>query len=62
MLLQEKKLHNLNWPCIPNHPYSIPMARVAGLGKTTPLLNVINHQFDNDKIYLYAEGPHEAKF
>lgn len=61
-MLQEKKLRNLNQPCNPNHPYRIPIVRIAGLGKTTPLLNVKSHQFDHDKIYLNAEDPHEAKY
>ena len=31
-------------------------------GKTNALLNLINHQSDIEKIYLYAKGPYEAKY
>ena len=48
-----KKSHNLKWPYIPNHPYRILILGFTGSGKTTPLLNVISHQFDIDKKYYY---------
>ena len=34
----------------------------SGSGKTNALLNLINHEKDIDKIYLYAEDPCEAKY
>ena len=34
----------------------------SGSGKTKALLNLINHQPDIDKIYLYVKDPHEAKY
>ena len=34
----------------------------SGSGKTNALLNLINNQQDNDKIYLYAKYPYEAKY
>ena len=34
----------------------------SGSGKTNALLNLINNQPDIDKIYLYAEDPHEAEY
>ena len=30
-----------------------------GFGKTNSLLNLINHQPDIDKIYLYVKDPYE---
>ena len=48
-----KKSHNLKWSYIPNHPYRIQILGFTGSGKTTPLLNVISHQFDIDKKYYY---------
>ena len=30
-------------------------------GKTNSLFNLISHQPDNDKIYLCAKDPYEAK-
>ena len=34
----------------------------SGSGKTNALLNLINHEPDIDKIYLYAKDPYEAKY
>ena len=31
-------------------------------GKTNSLFNLINHQPDIDKIYLYTKDPYEAKY
>ena len=56
------KEHNLNWPEIPGHPYRILIAGVSGSEKTNALLNLINHEPDIDKIYLYAKDPYEAKY
>ena len=33
-----------------------------GSVKTNALLNLINHEPDIDKIYLYAKDPYEAKY
>ena len=35
---------------------------VSGSGKTSSLFNLINHQPDIDKIYLYAKDPYEAAY
>ena len=53
--------HNKNWPYIPNHPYRILIIGGSGLGKTSPLLKLINEQYDIDKIYLYARDLNEPK-
>ena len=34
----------------------------SGSGKANALLNLINHEPDIDKIYLYAKDPYEAKY
>ena len=34
----------------------------SGSGKANALLNLINHEPDIDKIFLYAKGPYEAKY
>ena len=52
---ENKKEHNLNRPYIPDHPYRILITGGSGTGKTNALLNLINNQQDNDKIYLYAK-------
>ena len=59
---QNKAKHNLKWPYIPDHPYRILIVGGSGLGKTSPLLNLINNQPDIDKLYLYAKDPYEAKY
>ena len=56
------KEHYPNWPEIPNHPYRILIVGGSGSGKTNALLNLINHEPDIDKIYLYSKGPYEAKY
>ena len=59
----KKKIeHNLKWPYIPDHPYSILIIGGSRSGKTNALLNLINNQLDIDKIYLYAKDPYEAKY
>ena len=59
---EDIKEHNPNWPEIPDHPYRILIVGGSGSGKTNALLNLINHEPDIDKIYLYAKDPHEAKY
>ena len=58
-----KKTHP-NWPIfliiISNHPYRIVIIEGSRSGKT--LLNLISHQTDIDKIYIYAKDPFEAKY
>ena len=46
----------------PYHPYRVLMVRGSRSGKTNALLNLINHQPDIEKIYLYAKDPYEAKY
>ena len=46
-----EKNQDLNWPYIPDHPYSILIIGGLGSGKTNLLLNLIKHQPDIDKIY-----------
>ena len=56
------KEHNLNWAEIPDHPYRMLISGGSESGKTNSLLNLINHEPDIDKIYLYAKDPFEAKY
>ena len=60
------KLHNSNWPKIPEHPYRILIIGGTGSGRTSELLNLIKQQDDDDysiidKIYLHSKYPFEAK-
>ena len=59
---ENKTKPNLNWPYIPDHPYRTVIIGGSGSGKTNALLNLINNQPDNDKIYLYTKGPYETKY
>ena len=50
-----------NWPEILDYSHKISIMEDSGFGKTNSLFNLINHQPDIDKIYLYAKNPYEAK-
>ena len=54
--------HNPNWQEIPDYPQKILIVGDSGSGKTNAFLNLINHQPDIDKIYLYAKDLYEAKY
>ena len=51
------KEDNLKQPEIPNNPYRILIILGSGSGKTNALLNLVNHEPDIDKNYLYAKDP-----
>ena len=53
-ITNENKEHNEKWLFIPDHPYRIMIIGGSGLGKTNALINLINEQYDIDKIFLYA--------
>ena len=40
-----------------DYPYRILIVGGYGSGKANALLNLINHEPDIDKIYLYAKDP-----
>ena len=56
------KEHNPNWPQTPDHPCRILIIGGSGSGKTNSLFNLINHQPDIDKIYLFTIDLNEAKY
>ena len=56
------KEHNPNWQQFPDHPYRILITGGSVSGKVNSLFNLINHQPDIDKSYLYAKDPLEAKY
>ena len=47
--------NNEKWSYIPGHPYRIFIIEGSKSEKTNSLINLINEQNDNDKIYLYAK-------
>ena len=51
-----------NCPEITDHSYRILTVACSGSGKTNALLNLTNHEPDNDKIYLYAKYPYMKKY
>ena len=59
---EDIKEQNPKWPEMSNHPYQILIIGSSGSGKTNALLNLINHEPDIDKIYLYAKDPYEVKY
>ena len=59
---EDIKEHNPKQPEIPDPRHRILIIGGSGSGKTNALLNLINHEPDIDKIYLYAKDPFEAKY
>ena len=59
---KKPKEHNLNQLQLPDYPCRLIIVGGFGSGKTNSLLNQISHQPDIDKIYVYANDPHEAKY
>ena len=53
------KNHNPNWP---DHSCRISIIGGSGSGKAKAWFNLIGCQLDIDKIYLFAQYPHEAKY
>ena len=54
--------HSPRCPVIYNYPYRILIIGASGSGKTNSFFNLKSKQPEFDKIYLYAEHPHEAKY
>ena len=61
MIKQNIKEHNLNHPQFFDNPYRILIIGGSGSGKPSSLFNLISHQLNIDKIYLYAKYSFEAK-
>ena len=56
------KEHTPNWTKIPVNPHRIFIVGGSESLNTNALLNLVNHESDIDKIYLYAKGPYEPKY
>ena len=63
-MLQKKeniKEYNPNWLQILDHLYRILIIGTSRSRKTNSLFNLVSHQPNINKIYLYAKDPYEAK-
>ena len=58
---KSKREHNPNCPQIPHHSYKILTTGASGSGKIITLPNLINHQQDIDRIYLYPKDLYKRK-
>ena len=57
--------HDLKWPYIPDHPYTMLIVGDSGSGKRNALLDLMKEQDSDsliDKIYLYAKDFSETKY
>ena len=64
IILQKKeniKEYNPNWLQILDHLYRILIIGTSRSRKTNSLFNLVSHQPNINKIYLYAKDPYEAK-
>ena len=59
---ENNKEHSEKWSCIPDHPYRTLIIGGSGSGKTSALINLINEQYNIDKIYLHAKDLNEPKY
>ena len=59
---ENNKEHNEKWPYIPDHQYRILIIGCSGSGKTKALLNLINKQYNIDRIYLYGKDLSKPKY
>ena len=59
---ENNKEHNKKWPYIPCQFYRILIIGGSGLGKTNPLINLVDQQSDIQKIYLSAKDLSEPKY
>ena len=65
IMLQKKeniKEYNPNWLQILDHLYRILIIGTSRSRKTNSLFNLVSHQPNIDKIYLYTKDPYEAKY
>ena len=57
----KNKITSPNCPKILDHSYRILIIGGSGKEKINALLNLISHQPDIDKIYLYTKDPYDTK-
>ena len=59
---ENRQYHNPHWLLNHDHRYRVQIVGSSGSGKMNISFNLINHQPDIDKIYLYAKYVYEAKY
>ena len=59
---ENMKEHNSNWPQIPDHLHRVLITGGSGSEKTNSLFNLMSHQTDIDKKFLYVKDPYETKY
>ena len=59
---QNIKEHNPNQAQFSDHPDTALITKSSGSGKTNILFNLISHQSQYYKIYLYTKDQYEAKY
>ena len=59
---ENRQKHNSHWLLLPDHRYRILTVGSSGSGKIIVLHNLINHQPDIYKTYLYAKYVYEPKY
>ena len=58
---ENKTRHNLNWPCISDHPCSKLIIHGSGSGKTNAFLNLITNHPEFRITHLLAKDTYEPK-
>ena len=61
-VVKESIKKNINWLQIPDYPHRILIMGDSGSWKANSLFNLINHQPDIDKVYLFAKDLNEARY
>ena len=56
------KENNPKWPKLPDQSYRRLIIGASGSRKTNASLNLVNHEPDIEKSYLYAEDPYKTKY
>ena len=59
---ENKQKPYANWSQIPDHPYRILIIGGSGSGKSNSLFNLIIHEPNIDKIFLFAKYLYEVKY
>ena len=62
IIKKDIKENNLKCPKLPDQSYRRLIIGASGSRKTNASLNLVNHEPDIEKSYLYAEDPYKTKY